>query len=331
MHRHPVHPQVSGSGNQRFLLPSRFLPLPSTESLKGGEGCLTRSPSVDSTAVANEFNFLELLHVCHRKLDICNDEDVPPRRSMEGEWDYQPTCSCGSVAMSSVCVCVSASASTPDSVSVCLCICLVLRADKLEYIYGVDYTYIRNGAAAYQPHPSPASDTGRSGGGDDARGDTAVDARDAAAVGMCVGHYCAFCLSHFQIRVATYVSAPHPNVTVFPGEEDFFFWQLVIEGPDGTPYRNGAWVMAVSFPSEYPLSPPEMRFVTPILHCNVNSHGKICHSMYAPTPTTQCVYVLSSPSLKRDLPCCGNRFDSNCTPSHPPPPQFFCAVLAAVV
>ena len=38
--------------------------------------------------------------------------------------------------------------------------------------------------------------------------------------------------------------------------------------------------MAVSFPPEYPLSPPEMRFITPILHCNVNSHGKICHSIF---------------------------------------------------
>lgn len=34
----------------------------------------------------------------------------------------------------------------------------------------------------------------------------------------------------------------------------------------------------MSFPVEYPLLPPEMRFVTPILHCNINAHGKICKS-----------------------------------------------------
>ena len=54
----------------------------------------------------------------------------------------------------------------------------------------------------------------------------------------------------------------------------------MIEGPDSTPYRNGAWILAVSFPVEYPLMPPEIRFVTPILHCNVNSYGKICHSIF---------------------------------------------------
>ena len=73
---------------------------------------------------------------------------------------------------------------------------------------------------------------------------------------------------------------PHPSIEVLPGEEDVAFWQCVIEGPDSTPYRNGAWILAVSFPVEYPLMPPEIRFVTPILHCNVNSYGKICHSIF---------------------------------------------------
>eukprot|EP01051_Picozoa_sp_SAG22_P016240 SAG22_NODE_2258_length_2779_cov_1.213433_2_plen_243_part_00 len=75
-------------------------------------------------------------------------------------------------------------------------------------------------------------------------------------------------------------SEPHPAITVLPGEEDISFWHAVVDGPAGTPYANGAWTLAISFPEEYPLRAPEIRFITPILHCNVNSHGKICHSIF---------------------------------------------------
>jgi ubiquitin-protein ligase len=29
----------------------------------------------------------------------------------------------------------------------------------------------------------------------------------------------------------------------------------------------------------YPMSPPEARFITPIYHPNINRHGRICHSI----------------------------------------------------
>merc|ERR1711871_910451 len=81
-------------------------------------------------------------------------------------------------------------------------------------------------------------------------------------------------------EMRTLMETPHPSITVLPGEEDISYWQFVIAGPDGTPYRNGHWVCAIAFPEDYPLRPPEVRFLTPILHCNVNSHGKICHSIF---------------------------------------------------
>ena len=65
------------------------------------------------------------------------------------------------------------------------------------------------------------------------------------------------------------MESPHPSITVLPGEEDISFWQFVIAGPDGTPYRNGNWVCVIAFPEDYPLRAPEVRFLTPILHCNV--------------------------------------------------------------
>merc|ERR1712224_618865 len=32
-------------------------------------------------------------------------------------------------------------------------------------------------------------------------------------------------------------------------------------------------------PEQWPEQSPEIRFVTPIRHCNVNPHGRVCHSI----------------------------------------------------
>lgn len=41
-------------------------------------------------------------------------------------------------------------------------------------------------------------------------------------------------------------------------------------GPEGTPFEDGIFVANLSFPSDYPLSPPTMRFVSEIFHPNSN-------------------------------------------------------------
>lgn len=39
-------------------------------------------------------------------------------------------------------------------------------------------------------------------------------------------------------------------------------------GPEGTPFEDGIFVANLSFPNDYPLSPPTMRFVSEIFHPN---------------------------------------------------------------
>lgn len=73
---------------------------------------------------------------------------------------------------------------------------------------------------------------------------------------------------------------PHPAFDIYPNSDDLSFWKVVMAGPDGCPYSEGTWLLYISFPENYPQSAPEVRFLTPIRHANVNSYGKICHSIF---------------------------------------------------
>jgi len=59
--------------------------------------------------------------------------------------------------------------------------------------------------------------------------------------------------------------------------DDISFWKILLFGPEETPYFRGIYTLYVQFPENYPNSPPNVRFLTPIYHCNINSSGRICH------------------------------------------------------
>ncbi|XP_036939828.1 uncharacterized protein LOC119011099 [Acanthopagrus latus] len=73
---------------------------------------------------------------------------------------------------------------------------------------------------------------------------------------------------------------PHPFFRVFPSEEDFSFWKILMQGPPDTPYEKGVFELYCQFGHEYPVKPPLVRFVTQVYHCNVNSVGRICHNIF---------------------------------------------------
>jgi ubiquitin-conjugating enzyme E2 G2 len=53
-------------------------------------------------------------------------------------------------------------------------------------------------------------------------------------------------------------------------EENFFEWEALITGPEGTPFEDGIFVATLSFPNDYPLAPPSMRFISDLFHPNSN-------------------------------------------------------------
>jgi ubiquitin-protein ligase len=72
---------------------------------------------------------------------------------------------------------------------------------------------------------------------------------------------------------------PHAMIRIYPSEDDITFWRVLIKGPPSTPYNNGIWLLTIAFPPTFPRLPPAVRFVTKILHCNINSYGRVCHSI----------------------------------------------------
>jgi ubiquitin-protein ligase len=80
-------------------------------------------------------------------------------------------------------------------------------------------------------------------------------------------------------RIIRYLKDPHPAYHVYPSGTDLGFWQVLLSGPPGDYYSGGTWLLWIRFPASFPEAPPVIRFQTPILHCNINSTGRVCHSV----------------------------------------------------
>lgn len=53
-------------------------------------------------------------------------------------------------------------------------------------------------------------------------------------------------------------------------------WIATINGPDEYPWKDSQFELSVNFPTNYPFSPPHIRFSTRIYHPNISSDGSIC-------------------------------------------------------
>ena len=61
-------------------------------------------------------------------------------------------------------------------------------------------------------------------------------------------------------------------------DDELLVWEAVINGRGlGCGYDEGRWLIRITIPPTYPLHPPKMSFVTPIVHANVAlADGEIC-------------------------------------------------------
>ncbi|MQL67821.1 hypothetical protein Taro_000111 [Colocasia esculenta] len=66
-------------------------------------------------------------------------------------------------------------------------------------------------------------------------------------------------------------------------DNNIFEWSVTIIGPPDTLYEGGYFNAIMSFPENYPNSPPSVRFTSDMWHPNVYPDGRVCISiLHAP-------------------------------------------------
>lgn len=69
---------------------------------------------------------------------------------------------------------------------------------------------------------------------------------------------------------------PVPGITATPYEDNLRYFNVVISGPSESCYEGGHFKLELFLPSDYPMAPPKVRFLTKIFHPNVDKLGRIC-------------------------------------------------------
>ncbi|RLN24641.1 ubiquitin-conjugating enzyme E2 7 isoform X2 [Panicum miliaceum] len=77
-------------------------------------------------------------------------------------------------------------------------------------------------------------------------------------------------------------------------DSNVFEWQVTIIGPPETLYDGGYFNAIMSFPQNYPNSPPSVRFTSEMWHPNVYPDGRVCISILHPPGEDPNGYELAS-------------------------------------
>ena len=83
-------------------------------------------------------------------------------------------------------------------------------------------------------------------------------------------------------EVKAMVDHEHKDLDVYVSERNMGFWKVVMEGPEGSPYEGGVFLLYVDVGLDFPRVPPGIRFITPILHPNISKVCEFTFSARAP-------------------------------------------------
>ena len=75
---------------------------------------------------------------------------------------------------------------------------------------------------------------------------------------------------------------PIDGVSIGMIEDNIFEWDILIFGPKDSAYEGGIFKAKLIFPNNFPLYPPEFKFITKIFHPNIYDNGKVCISILHP-------------------------------------------------
>lgn len=83
---------------------------------------------------------------------------------------------------------------------------------------------------------------------------------------------------------------PAPGISASPHDDNLRYFDVTIQGPDGSPFQSmscrprngfvtpdprtdGVFKLELFLPEEYPMAPPKVRFLTKIYHPNIGASG----------------------------------------------------------
>ncbi|EHB03745.1 Ubiquitin-conjugating enzyme E2 T [Heterocephalus glaber] len=83
-------------------------------------------------------------------------------------------------------------------------------------------------------------------------------------------------ISRLKKELQMLATEPPPGITCWHEKDRIDDLRAQILGGANTPYEKGVFKLEVIIPERYPFEPPQIRFLTPIYHPNIDSAGRIC-------------------------------------------------------
>ncbi|XP_062954793.1 ubiquitin-conjugating enzyme E2 T-like [Cynocephalus volans] len=82
--------------------------------------------------------------------------------------------------------------------------------------------------------------------------------------------------SRLKRELHVLATEPPPGITCWQDKDQMDDLRTQILGGANTPYEKGMFKLEVIIPERYPFEPPQIRFLTPKYHPNIDSAGRIC-------------------------------------------------------
>lgn len=83
-------------------------------------------------------------------------------------------------------------------------------------------------------------------------------------------------VSRLRRELKLLATEPPPGITCWQETDQMDHLRAQILGGAHTPYEKGVFTLEIVIPERYPFEPPQIRFLTPIYHPNIDSAGRIC-------------------------------------------------------